>query len=71
MKIGKVGIAKEKFYAAKKPIKVWYVNVDHMIISKLVKSKANFYITNKYLIGYLNKDIRPLVLVMPKMSGYV
>ena len=52
MKIGKAGIAKEKFYTAKKPIKVWYVNVDHMAISKLVKSKANFYRTNKYLIGY-------------------
>ena len=24
-----------------------------------------------YLIGYLDKDIRPLVLVMPKVSGYV
>ena len=26
--------------------------------------------SSKYLIGYLNEDIRPLVL-MPKMSGYV
>ena len=24
-----------------------------------------------YLIGYLDKDIRPLVLIMSKMSGYV
>ena len=23
------------------------------------------------MIGYLDKDIRPLVLIMPKMSGYV
>ena len=23
------------------------------------------------MIGYLHKDIRPLVLIMPEMSGYV
>ena len=36
-------------------------------ISKLVKTKTN----SRYLIGYLDKDIRPLVLIMPKMSEYV
>ena len=38
-----------------------------IVISKLVKTKAN----SKYLTGYLDKAIRPLVLIMPKMSGYV
>ena len=38
-----------------------------IVISKLVKTKTN----SKYLIGYLDKAIRPLVLIMPKMSGYV
>ena len=51
----------------KKPIKSWDVNVDNIVISKFVKTKTN----SKYLIGYLDKDIRPLVLIMPKMSGYV
>ena len=36
-----------------------------MIISKLVKTKTN----SKCCIGYLDKAIRPLVLIMPKMSG--
>ena len=67
VKFGKTEIAKEKSYAAKKPIKIWNVNVDNIVISKLVKTKIN----SKYLIGYLYKDIRPLVLIMPKMSGYV
>ena len=58
-------IAKEKFYAAKKPIKIWDVNVDNIFISKLVKTKSN----PKYLIGHL--DGRPFILIMPKMSGYV
>ena len=43
------------------------VNVDDIVITKLVKTKTNF----KYLIGYLDKAIRPLVLIMPKMCGYV
>ena len=60
-------IAKERFYAAKRPIKLCDVNVDNTVIWKLVKTKTN----SKYLIGYLYKTIRSLVLLMPKMSGYV
>ena len=67
VKFGKTEIAKEKFYAAKNPIKISDINVDNTVISKLVKIKTNF----KYLIGYLDKDIRPLVLIMPERSGYV
>ena len=67
VKFGKTKIAKENFYAAKKRIKIWDVNVDNKVISKLVKTKTK----SKYLIGYSEKDIRPLVLIMPKTSGYV
>ena len=54
-------------YPTKKPIKIWDVNDENIVISKLVETKTNF----KYCIGYLNKATRPLVLIMPKMSGYV
>ena len=37
-KFRKTEIAKEKFYAVKKPIKRWGVNVDNICISKLVKT---------------------------------
>ena len=57
LRFGEIKIAKEKFYAAKKPIKVWDVNADNIVISNLVKTKTN----SKYLIGYLDKVIRPLV----------
>ena len=67
VKFGKTEIAKEKFYAAKKPIEIWDVNVVNIFISKLVKTKTN----SNYLIVYLNNDARPLVLIMSKMSGYV
>ena len=63
---GEKEIAKEKFYAAKRPVKVWNVNVDNIFVSKLTETKTN----SKYLIGIkFDKAIRPLVLTMPKMSG--
>ena len=34
-----------------KSIKIWDVNTDNIVISKLVKAKTN----SKYLIGYLDK----------------
>ena len=65
---GETKVAKEKFYAVKKTINIWDVNVDNIVISKLVETKTN----SKYLIGIkFDKAIRPLVLIMPKMSGYV
>ena len=63
---GEKEIAKQKFYAAEKPIKIWDVNVDNIVVSKLIETKTN----SKYLIGMkFDKAIRPLVLTMPKMSG--
>ena len=67
MRFGEKEIAKEKFHVAKRPIKICDLNVDNAVISNVVKIKSNY----KYLIGYLNKAIRPLILIMPKISGYV
>ena len=58
---------KKSFMLQKKPTKIWDVNVGNVVISKLVITKTN----SKYLIEYLDKDKRPLVLIMPRMSGYV
>ena len=40
---------------------------DIIVVSKLVKTKT----VSKCLIENLDKVVRPLVLIMPKMSGYV
>ena len=40
------------------------VNVNDIVISDLIETKTN----SKYLIGYLDKVIRPLILILPKMS---
>ena len=42
-------------------VKIWDVNVDNVD-----KTKTN----STYLIGYSDQTIIPLVLIMPKMSGY-
>ena len=59
-------VAKQKFYAAKKPRNIWDVFVENIVISKLVETKNS----PKYLLGYLGKAIRPLVLILPKMKEY-
>ena len=51
----------------KKTNKICDVNVDNTNKSKLVKIKSS----SKYLVGHLDKAIRPLVLIMLKTSGYV
>ena len=66
VKIGDRKTAKEKLYAAKRPITICDVPVDNTVISKLVKTKAN----SKYSIVYLDKTMRLLVLIMRKISGY-
>ena len=50
-------IAKEKFYAAKRPIKICDSNVDNIDISKVVKTQTY----SRYLTGHLDKAIRRFV----------
>ena len=44
LRFGETKIAKEKFYAAKKPLNIWDVNVENIVISKLVRTKTNLII---------------------------
>ena len=52
-------VSKGEFHGAIKPIKTQLVNVNNIVISKLIETKNDF----KYLIGYLDQVIRPLVLI--------
>ena len=61
LRFGKRKVAKEKFYGQKIQ---WMFGI---LISKLVETKTN----SRYLIGYLDKLIKPLVLVLSKISGNV
>ena len=66
-RFGNTNVAKEECYGSKKPTEIWDVNFDDIVFSKLIERKTNF----KYLIGYLDEVIRPLVLILPKISRYV
>ena len=67
LRFGEAKAAKEKFYGAQKTTRIWEVNVDNVVLSKLIETKNN----SKYLNGYLDEVAKPLVLIFPKMSGYV
>ena len=56
---------RQKFYGGKISRKIWDVDDNNMVISNLINTKTN----SKYLIGYSNKTISPLVLILPKLSG--
>ena len=57
LRFGDTKVTKEKFYDAKKIIKIWDIKVDNIIMSKLVATKSNC----KYSIGYLDEVARSLV----------
>ena len=67
LRFGETKLTKRKVLCCKKKTNIWDVNVDKIVISKLIKTKTN----SKNLIAYLDKVVRPLVLILPKMSGYV
>ena len=48
-------------------MKIWHVNADNIAGLKLIKAKTS----SEYLIGYLDEVVKPLVLILPKISGYV
>ena len=63
LRFGETKVTKEEFYDAKeKTIKIWDVDVNNVVISKLVERKNN----SKYLIGYLDKFTRSLILILFK-----
>ena len=41
VRFGEKEIAIEKFYAVKKPINIWDVNVDNIVITKIIDTKIS------------------------------
>ena len=65
LRFGETLVVKERIlWCKKKNKKNWDDYVNNIVISKLVETKKN----SRYLIGYLDKVISPLVLILPKMS---
>ena len=50
LRFGKKKVTKEKYYATKKTINILDVNIDNIVISKLIETKTNSKYSNfKYL----------------------
>ena len=56
LRFGNVKSAKQEFHDGKNAIKIWDVDFDNIVTSKLIETKNNF----KYLTGYLDEVIKPL-----------
>ena len=67
LRFGETKVTKEKIYGAKKVIKIWYVDPNNIVISKLIKTKTK----SKDSIGYFDRVMRPLVLILSKMGECV
>ena len=67
LRSGWTKVVKEEFYGAKNPINIRGANVNNIVISNIFETKKN----SKYFIGYSSEVITPLVLLLPKMNGYV
>ena len=67
LRFAKVNKSSRKIILWCKKSKVWDVEVGDIVISKLIERKNN----SKCLIKYLDEVIRPIVLILPKMSRYV
>ena len=57
----------KRVLSCKKTIRTWDVDINNIVVSKLIERKNN----SKYLILHLNEVIRPLVLILPGISGYI
>ena len=62
-RFGETKVVENNFMGHKKPIIIWAVNDENIIISNLIEMNNN----SKYLIGYLDEVIKLLVLISPKM----
>ena len=57
---GKTKLEKELFYGAKNAINILVVNVNNIVIPILIETT----------FGYLDEVIKPLALILSKISGY-
>ena len=67
LRCGRTKVAKEKSYGAKRLINIWMLMLIIIVILILFETKTS----PKYLIGYITKVIRPSMLILSKLSGYI
>ena len=69
LKFNDIILNKKKFYNSKKPIDLFSVNINQIVVSD--KFKHNKKVFNHF-IGYREgKVVKPLCIILPQMSGYI
>ena len=62
-------MSENKFHKSKQPIDLNLVNVDEIVVFDKFKDNDDGF---KYFIGYKeSKIVKPLCIILPKMSGYI
>ena len=62
-------MSENKFHKSKQPIDLNLVKVDEIVVFDKFKDNDDGF---KYFIGYKEgKIVKPLCIILPKMSGYI
>ena len=64
LEVGEIKVEKEDFFGAKKHINICDVDVNSRRISGLIQVKKGL----KYLIGYFDYIVKPLIVTILKMT---
>ena len=69
LKFNNIILNKKKIHRSKEPIDVLSVDLDQIVVSHKFKHNDEGF---KYFIGYLKgKIIKPLLIILPQVSGYI
>ena len=69
LKFNNIGLNKKEFHKSEEPIDLLSANVDQIVVSdKFEHNNESF----KYFFGYQEVEVvKPLVIILPQMSGYI
>ena len=69
LKFNDIILNKKEFHKSKKPIDLFSVNVNQIVVSDKFKHNKKVL---KHFIGYEEgKIVKPLCIILPQMSGYI
>ena len=69
LKFDNIGANKKEFWKSKQPVNLDLINVDQIVVSDKFRHNDDGF---KYFIGYKEGEIvKPLRMLLPKMSGYI
>ena len=69
LKFNDIILNKKEFHKSKKPIDLFSVNVNQIVVSDKFKHNKKVF---KHFVGYQEGEIvRPLCIILPQMSGYI